>query len=617
MDGHGVELSMFEQYVPGTRYWPALAISPDGRALAHVRNTGERFDLWLWEESGQRRLTGLPERSVRRVAWSPDGRTLAFATDHNGDEQYQLHLLDLATGLQRQLTKTEGRQHILAANPFTPDGRRLLYAANDRDPLVQDLLVHELDSDVVHRVESRPGVMLRAVSASPDGRWLLARGMRGKTNTHCVLVDLSHPDLPAHAATPEDAGHVCDPGPWAADSAGFFVHTNADGQFQRLAFHHLADGRTTTTVQDPGWDVEETACSADGNTLVRTVNVDGVSRLHAERGGVPLNLPELPAGMISALALSADGSHLAFLANSPTQPTELALLNLDTGSFGYLADNRPPALAQRRPVEPELVRYPTHDGRRIPAWLYRPHGTGAFPVLLSVRGGPEAQERPAYQYSGLYQYLLANGIGVLAPNFRGSTGYGSSFQKLIHRDWGGGELGDLEHAVLFLRGLPWVRADRIGVFGASFGGFAALSCLSRLPHLGWAAGVSLVGPANLVTLTRSVPPTWRPLMAAWIGDPDTEAERLLARSPITHAERITAPLLVIQGARDPRVAKAESDQIVAALRARGVPVRYHVYPEEGHGFTKRDNEIEALSTVAEFLPHHLTDGVGSSSANGS
>jgi dipeptidyl aminopeptidase/acylaminoacyl peptidase len=201
---------------------------------------------------------------------------------------------------------------------------------------------------------------------------------------------------------------------------------------------------------------------------------------------------------------------------------------------------------------------------------------------------------------------LSRGIGVLATNIRGSTGYGTTYQKLIHHDWGGAELKDFEEAHGYLTGLDWVDPKRIGVFGASFGGFATLSCVSRLPDL-WAAGVSIVGPSNLMTFASSVPPTWRRFMTEWVGDVETEQDFLRERSPITYADDITAPLFVIQGANDQRVVQAESDQIVEQLRNRGVEVRYDVYPDEGHGFAKRANESKALSDTAEFLIGYLAD----------
>jgi dipeptidyl aminopeptidase/acylaminoacyl peptidase len=209
-----------------------------------------------------------------------------------------------------------------------------------------------------------------------------------------------------------------------------------------------------------------------------------------------------------------------------------------------------------------------------------------------------------YAYSGLYQFLLSQGVAVLATNIRGSSGYGKSYQKLIHHDWGGGDLKDMEHAALYLRSLDWVDSERIGVFGGSYGGFATLSCVTRLPQY-WAAAVDIVGPSNLVTFAKAVPPTWRAFMAQWLGDVDTEADFLMERSPISYVEQIRCPLLIIQGANDYRVVKGESDQIVESIKARGGEVEYIVFEDEGHGFTRRANNLSAYKASAEFLLQHL------------
>ena len=225
-----------------------------------------------------------------------------------------------------------------------------------------------------------------------------------------------------------------------------------------------------------------------------------------------------------------------------------------------------------------------------------------MPVVLSIHGGPEAQERPMYM--ALYQYLLSRGIAVLATNIRGSTGYGKSYQLLIHRDWGGGDLEDWDHAAKWLLEQDWVDADRIGVYGGSYGGFAVLSCVTRLPDY-WAAAVDIVGPSNLVTFAKAVPPTWKRFMEKWVGNPETEAEFLMERSPITYVENVKAPLLVIQGAKDPRVVKPESDQMVDRLRELGRTVEYEVFEDEGHGFTRRSNEVHGFRLAADWLERHL------------
>ena len=367
----------------------------------------------------------------------------------------------------------------------------------------------------------------------------------------------------------------------------------------------LADGRLTP-VDEPGWDVQGAVVVAGGRVAIWSVNVDGISQVRARDlvDGSELPVPPIPPGAMSTFSASDDGSRVAVLAATGTRPLNVGLVDLSAGRFDWVTDSSPTAADASTFIEPELVRFPTHDGRDIAGYLYRPAGHGPFGVVLSIHGGPEFQELPEYNYNGLYQYLLSRGIGVLAPNVRGSTGYGTSFQKLIHHDWGGDELKDFEQAHHYLTGLDWVDPSRVGLFGGSFGGFATLSCVSRLPDL-WAAAVSIVGPSNLVTFVSSVPPTWRRLMAEWVGDVESEQDFLRERSPITYADDIVTPLFVIQGANDQRVVRAESDQIVERLRTRGVDVRYDVYPDEGHGFAKRANESKALSDAAEFLIDYL------------
>jgi len=226
-----------------------------------------------------------------------------------------------------------------------------------------------------------------------------------------------------------------------------------------------------------------------------------------------------------------------------------------------------------------------------------------LPLVVMPHDGPSGRDVWGFDY--LQQFLVSRGYAVLQVEYRGSSGYGISYQKLIHRDWGGDELKDFEWAHTYLQSLDWVRTDRIGVYGGSFGGFATLSCVSRLPDL-WAAAVDIVGPSNLVTFAKAVPPTWRSIMASWVGDPYTEVDFMMSRSPITYVDQIRTPLFVIQGANDPRVVQAESDQIVASLRERGVDVRYDVYEDEGHGFTKRHNLVKGMRDTAEFLVERLT-----------
>ncbi|MFG2015614.1 S9 family peptidase [Actinomadura geliboluensis] len=592
----------YRDFVPRQSFQPTLALSPDAKTVAYSSNAGGRFDLWIISVAGgePRRLTDLADQAVRQIAWASDGKSLVFTADREGDEQYRLYRIGLEDDSPTEISSGPDCQRILATSPFDADGRYLAYAANDRDATVQDVLVRDSADDSEWRITPPPGVVFEPTGISPDGRWLLTAGFRSNTEVAAYLIDLQDSTAEPECVTAAHGDGLFEPGPWMADSSGFYLRTNVWGEYIAAARYRL-DDQTLEPISTHEWDVE--AIEAADDTLLWSVNVDGRSLLHVRHDGTVQTLPDVPAGVARALALAPGADPVVMLLDTATRPTEIAVLDAANG-FRYLTDVRPPALHMVEPVEPESVIYPASAGRSIHALLYRPPTPGPHPVLLSIHGGPEAQERPAYLRSGLYQHLLDQGIAVFAPNIAGSTGYGAAHQKLIYRNWGGCDLDDLDHAARHLRSTPGIDGDRIAVMGGSYGGFAALSCLARLPYP-WAAGVSMCGPTNLVTLARACPPTWKHFVSAVLGDPDTDAEYLTQRSPVTYADAIKAPLFVLQGARDPRVPRAESDQLVTRLRDRGVDVRYDVFPDEGHGFTSRKNELRAHEQIAQFLRDHL------------
>ncbi|MGW3769951.1 S9 family peptidase [Actinomadura verrucosospora] len=589
-------------FVPIERFRGQVALSSDAETVAYCSNAGGTFDVWTIPTVGgaPHRLTRLERQAACQLAWWPDDKGLVFTADRNGDEQYRIYRIGTDGEELTEISAGPDCQRVLADTPFGAEGRYLLYAANDRDRTVQDILVRDLSDDTERRIIPPDGVNFTPASMSPDGRWLLAAGLRSNTDIAIYLIDLTDPVLGAVCVTAEHGSGYFAPGPWTPDSTAFYLSTDVWGEFTAIGRYTLTDA-SMQRISSDDWDVEH--IEAVGDMLVWSLNQGGRSVLRATRNGTELTLADLPQGVIDAIALSPDGEQIVLEIDTPTRPSELGVID-PAGGFRYLTDTRPPAVQVIDPVEPDLITYSSSGGRRIHALLYQPRTPGPHPVLLSVHGGPEAQERPEYAYAGLYQYLLHEGVAVLAPNIAGSTGYGLTHQKLIYRDWGGIDLVDLDHAVRHLTTLPGIDADRIAVMGGSYGGFAALSCLSRLPYR-WAAGVSFCGPSNLVTLARACPPTWRPTVDAVLGNPDTDAEHLTRRSPITYADAITAPLLVLQGAHDPRVPQDESDQIVTRLRARGIDVRYDIYPDEGHGFSNRANEIKAYGDIAQFLLTHL------------
>jgi dipeptidyl aminopeptidase/acylaminoacyl peptidase len=595
----------FEQFFAIRRFQPALAFTPDGRRILFVTNTSGQFNLWRTSVARGRhqQLTAFDANTVRSVAPSPDGKTIVLTADQDGDEFHQLYALPASGGWPEQWTDAPEVQHFVGSQGWSPDGTQLAFAANARVPSDMDVCLRDANGNV----RKLFGGEMYAVPASwsPDGQQLLAVDFRSNTDTTIHLVDVETGE--ARELTPHDEETFYLAGPWARDGSGFYLVSNEGREFAGLAFFRLDSG--LEWVETPEGDIEELAMSEDGRVLGWLENDQGWARVRLRdlETGADLPEPQLPGGASSpigsALTLSPDGRHAALIWQGPQRPPDLYVIETATGKARRLTDSMLGGLRPSRLIEPELVSYPTFDGREIPAWLYRPKRRGRSPVVLSIHGGPESQERPVYM--PLYQYLLSRGIAVLATNIRGSTGYGKSYQTLIHHDWGGGDVRDWDHAVKWLLEQDWVSRDRIAVWGGSYGGFAVLSCVTRLPDY-WSCAVDIFGPSNLVTFVKAVPPTWKRFMDRWVGNPETEEAFLVERSPITYVEQVKAPLLVIQGAKDPRVVKPESDQMVERLKELGREVEYEVFEDEGHGFTRRTNELRAFKLSADWLELHLT-----------
>jgi dipeptidyl aminopeptidase/acylaminoacyl peptidase len=602
------KLPAFERFTAFRRFGGGLTFTREGEHVLFVSNISGQFNLWRVPVGGgwPDQLTAFTDQTVRQIAVFPGDGTIVLSADRDGDEFHQLYLLDPDGGWPEQITFAPEVQHFVGGGAFSPDGTKLAYGVqSSADVLVA---IRDLDTGETRTVFGE-GKFAESFDWSPDGTKLLAVDVRHNSDQSIHLVDLESGEAPEVTPHEEDGLYI--PGPWAADGSGFYLLTDEGREFRGLAFYDLAAGRFEW-VETPESDVEEVTIARDGRVLAWLVNVDGweVVKLRDLESGEPLPDPELPAGARPHLtgfrppiALSHDGSRIAVILSGPRRPPEVWVAETDGGNSHPITESRIGAPSEDELFDVELIAYPTFDGRDIPAWLYRPDAAGRVPVVLSIHGGPEAQEHPLYH--PLYQYLLSRGIAVLATNIRGSTGYGKTYQRLVQRDWGGGDLKDWEHAVQWLHKQEWVDPDRIGVFGGSYGGFAVLTCVTRIPDY-WAAAVDIFGPSNLITAAKAVPPTWRRMMKRFMGDPDEDADMLRERSPMTYIENVKTPLLVIQGAKDPRVVKPESDQLVDKLQSLGRDVEYVVFEDEGHGFTKRQNEVKAMKLSADWLERHLT-----------
>jgi len=401
-------VSGFSEYRPNRRFQPYVAISPDGIRVAYSDDRSGQFNLVVSRLDGgpDEELTHYDDITVREAVWTPDGQRLFFVADRNGDEQYQLYVVDAVGGTIDALTADDSVQYQLGT--VSPDGRYLSFVANDRSESDQDILVRDLESGATTRIYAAGGMTYPAAWA-PDSRRLIGVRYFGPRLGVLYLLDLN--GEPQQILPPEGEPEAfIEPGPWLPDGGGFLLRTDADRDFVGVATYDLnsCDLRDVIT---PDWDVEHVGLAADGATVVWIVNENGTSQLHAAEYdasgcGAEVVTPTLPAGPVGSFSLDDAGTTAAVLLSTGLRPTNVAVAVFPTQSARWITH----AWAKAKGVtEPTLVQVQAYDGRTIPAWLYRPAGDGPHPIVLSVHGGPEGQEQPGYNYGGLYHYLLPQG----------------------------------------------------------------------------------------------------------------------------------------------------------------------------------------------------------------
>jgi dipeptidyl aminopeptidase/acylaminoacyl peptidase len=395
------------------------------------------------------------------------------------------------------------------------------------------------------------------------------------------------------------------------DPAGkaLYYLTNEGGEFARVKRYVLASG-VHEEVEKADWDVQYTTFSKHGRYRVTAINEDGRTaiRLHDLKEGKPVALPQLPAADITSVVVSPSEKRLAFYVNGDRSPSNLYIYTLGEASPRRLTDTLNKEIDAEDLVESEVVRFKARDGVVVPNILWKPQQASAAakaPALVWVHGGPGGQTRKGY--SALIQYLVNHGYVVLGINNRGSSGYGQTFFTADDQKHGKEPLWDCVDAKAYLQSLPYVDKDRIGIIGGSYGGYMVLAALAFQPEV-FGVGVDIFGVSNWVRTLESIPSWWEAQRLALykeIGDPVKQKDMLVATSPVFHADKIRRPLIVLQGANDPRVIQPESDDIVASVKKSGVPVEYIVFPDEGHGFTKRPNQIKGYGAIREFLDRYL------------
>jgi dipeptidyl aminopeptidase/acylaminoacyl peptidase len=601
----------FERYL-NVRFAYGPSFSPDGKQLSFLTDITGVAEVWsipigihvpasAWPDQ----LTFRGER-VAGAFYSPTADVLLVAADVGGNERTQLYTLSADGSTFTALTSKP--DSIYQFGRWSPDGRRITYSSNERDARYFDVYERFMETGETHQLLQQDGTN-SPIAYSPDGRYVLVSRSHSNVNNQLFLVDTITGDI--RTLTPEvnegQALHVLPA--WSADERGLFLLSNRGRQFLSLAWLDLATTEMTYLRED-SWNAENLALTHDGTRIAFVINEDGYSRLqlfdvsNGWEARHELPAPALAPGIIVETRWSEDGTRLALTHIAANDAADVWIWDLAEQVLWRATRSTMGGIPRESFVEPSLVHYLTFDGREIPAFLYVPQDRQlrGLPVVISVHGGPEGQSRPIFD--AVIQYLAARGYAVLAPNVRGSTGYGYEYQSLDDVRLRMNSVADLQYAVYWLREGGIADPRRIAIMGGSYGGFMVLSAITTYPDL-WAAAVDIVGIANFVTFLENTGPWRRKLRESEYGSLERDRAFLEQISPIHHVDRITAPLFVVHGANDPRVPVGEAEQIVSALRSRDVPVEYMRFEDEGHGLVKRANRLIAYPAIARFLDKYM------------
>ncbi len=582
------------------------SFSHDGTRILVSSDATGVFNVYAQPVAGGApvQLTKSTTSSNFAISYFPRDDRYLFSFDGGGDELTHIVVAEL-DGTTKDLTP--GDKLKAQFRGWSKDRKAFYIATNERDPKFFDLYRYATDGYARTRAfQNTTGYEVGRVS--PDGRWLSLTKVVNNADSNVYVVDLGAKRATPKLITKHDGMVQNQAETFTPDSKKLIYTTDGAGELAQAWSYDLRSGKRAVEAK-ADWDVVSVGYSETGKYHVVVTNEDAQSVLQIEtRRGEAVAPKGLPPGNIVDVDFDRGEGQMALYLSSSRTPADLYVVDLATGASKRLSNNLNPKIDPANLVDTSVIRFKSFDGLEIPALLYKPLDAGPdarAPAIVWVHGGPGGQSRIGY--SDLLQYIVNQGYAVLAVNNRGSSGYGKTFFHLDDRKHGEGDLQDCVFARTYLATLDWVDGGRIAIMGGSYGGFMTVAALAFEPDV-FDAGVDLFGVTNWVRTLESIPPWWasfRDALYAEMGNPATDKERLRARSPLFHAENIKKPLLVIQGVNDPRVLKVESDELVAAIKKNNVPVEYLVFPDEGHGFQKRKNNIAAAEKAVAFLDRYL------------
>ena len=554
-----------------------------------------------------RALTNSTDNAVFPVSWFPSDDRILYTFDEGGNELNHVYVRE-TDGSTRDLTP--GNKLKANFGGWLAEGTAFWLTTNERDQRYFDVYRYLADG-YERELLFKNDAGFQPAALSRDGRWLALVRPRTSADSDVFVVDLASAERKPVLVTEHEGNISHGVYDFTPDSRALVYSTNEYGEYVQAWRYDLITGKRSVLVA-ADWDVSYVFYSPSGRYRVSAINEDASTALTIFDREVEqsLALPALPAGDLNQVRFSRDEQSIALMVRSDISPSNVHVIDLAAvrPTQRQLTQAMPAAIDPAHLVESEVIRYKSYDGLEIPSILYRPKGADSSnpaPTLVWVHGGPGGQSRKGY--SATLQHLVNHGYGVLMVNNRGSSGYGKTFFHMDDRRHGDVDLDDIVAARDYLQDLDWVDGERIGIIGGSYGGYMVAAALAFRPDV-FDVGIDIFGVTNWVRTLTSIPPWWESFKEALydeMGDPATDGERHRAISPLFHAEKIRKPLLVVQGANDPRVLQVESDELVEAVRANGVPVTYLVFEDEGHGFLRTENRISASRAYVEFLDAYL------------
>jgi dipeptidyl aminopeptidase/acylaminoacyl peptidase len=597
-----------EQFMNTVRISGSSFSADEKSILFHTNKTGI-FNVYSVPVSGgtAAQLTNSTKESTYAVSYFPKDTRFLYRYDRGGNENEHLFLREL-DGTERDLTPGDKvKANFLG---WSHDRKTFFYSTNERDARYFDIFEMPIDTfkpTLIYKDET--GLDVSAIS---DDKKYIAFQKNGAStaDSDILLYNTATKEMKNITAHTGDVGNGAET--FDVNSKYLYYLTDAGSEFKYVARYDLATGKSDVVEKTP-WDVTYTYFSQNGKYRVTAINEDARTKIkiYDTATGKLVSLPQLPNADITGVNISPSEKLMAFYLNGDRSPSNLYVYDFVAKKATKLTDSLNPEINPVDLVDSQVIRYKSFDGVEVPSILYKPKGASAtskVPALVLVHGGPGGQTRVGY--SALTQYLVNHGYAVLGVNNRGSSGYGKSFFTSDDGKHGREPLWDCVEAKKYLASLGYVDERKIGIMGGSYGGYMVLAALAFKPQE-FAVGVDLFGVSNWVRPLQSIPPYWesfRKSLYKEIGDPSTELENLRAVSPLFHADKIVKPLIVLQGANDPRVIKPESDEIVENIKKRGGVVEYVLFDNEGHGFTKKANEIRAYKGILDFLDRYLKNG---------